>query len=143
MLTFATISASLGFVLTADVRFEGWTTETWTRFLHLWKPRATPDRELTRPRGGVIAIHENGQMKKLMHTRTGRLDPRGTWPMPLAELAEAHHASWALSARMGALEDVMERFGARPRLTWYDTHVTVDNPAGETRVNGRAVEAVV
>jgi hypothetical protein len=29
-----------------------------------------------------------------------------------------------------------ERFGVRPRLTWYDTHVTVDNLKGETRVNG-------
>jgi hypothetical protein len=102
-------------VLTADVRFEGWTTETWTRFLDLWKPRATPDREPTRPRGGVIAIHEDGQLRKLMHTRTGRLDPRGAWPVTLPELAELHHASWALSARAGALEDMMERFGARLR----------------------------
>jgi hypothetical protein len=30
----------------------------------------------------------------------------------------------------------------RPRLTWYDTHVTVDNLKGETRVNGKAVEEV-
>jgi hypothetical protein len=102
-------------VLTADVRFEGWTTETWTRFLHLWKPRATPDRELTRPRGGVIAIHDEGRLRKLMHTRAGRLDPRSPWPMGLPELAEAHHASWALVARAGALEDLMERFGARLR----------------------------
>lgn len=105
----------VGPVLTADVRFEGWTTETWTRFLHLWKPRATPDREPTRPRGGVIAIHDEGRLRKLLHTRVGRLDPSGPWPVPLAELAEAHHASWALSARAGALEDVMERFGARLR----------------------------
>jgi len=103
-------------VLTADVRFEGWTTETWTRFLHLWKPRAVvPEQDATRPRGGVIAIHEDGALRKLMHTRTGRLDPRGPWPVPLSELAEAHHASWALAARAGALEDVMERFGARLR----------------------------
>ena len=74
-------------MLTADVRFEGWTTETWTRFLDLWKPRATPDREATRPRGGVIAIHEDGKLRKLVHTRTGRLDPRGAWPVPLSELA--------------------------------------------------------
>ena len=100
-------------MLTADVRFEGWTTETWTRFLHLWKPRADPDREATRPRGGVIAIHEDGQLRKLLHTKTGRLDPRGAWPIPLEELAELHHASWALAARVGALEDIMERFGAR------------------------------
>lgn len=104
-------------MLTPDVRFEGWTTETWTRFLHLWKPRATPDREPTRPRGGVIAIHDGGRLRKLLHTRTGRLDPRVPWPIPLAELAEAHHASWALAAETGALEEIMERFGARLRRT--------------------------
>ncbi|MBX3204634.1 MAG: hypothetical protein KF764_06165 [Labilithrix sp.] len=104
-------------MLTPDVRFEGWTTETWTRFLHLWKPRATPDREATRPRGGVIAIHDGGRLQKLLHTRTGRLDPRGPWPVPLADLAETHHASWALAAESGALEEIMERFGARLRRT--------------------------
>lgn len=104
-------------MLTPDVRFEGWTTETWTRFLHLWKPRATPDREATRPRGGVIAIHEGGRLRKLLHTGTGRLNPHGPWPIPLAELAETHHASWALAAETGALEEIMERFGARLKRT--------------------------
>lgn len=102
-------------MLTPDVRFEGWTTESWTRFVHLWKPRATPDREATRPRGGVIAIHAEGKLRKLLHTRTGRLDPTGAWPVSLEELCEAHHASWALSAEAGALEEIMERFGARLR----------------------------
>ncbi len=32
-----------------------------------------------------------------------------------------------------------EKFGAAPTLTWYDTHVTVDNVKGETRVDGRAI----
>ena len=35
------------------------------------------------------------------------------------------------------IAELTKRFGARPRLTWYDTHVTVDNLKGETRVNGR------
>jgi hypothetical protein len=35
--------------------------------------------------------------------------------------------------------ELTNRFGARPRLTWYDTHVTVDNLKGETRVNGKAL----
>jgi hypothetical protein len=104
-------------VLTPDVRFEGWTTETWKRFLHLWKPRAPDDREPTRPRGGIIAIHEGERLRKLLHTRTGRLDPRAAWPVPLQELATTHEASWAIAARTGALEEVMERFGARLRRT--------------------------
>jgi hypothetical protein len=37
------------------------------------------------------------------------------------------------------LAELTRRFGARPRLTWYDTPVTVDNLRGETRVNGKAL----
>jgi hypothetical protein len=119
-------------VLTPDVRFEGWTTEDWMRFLRLWQPRATPDREPTRPRGGVVVVHEDGQVLKLLHTRHGRLDPtaavppneppdaralalRTGQPSALGQLARAHHASWALGLRLGALDEVMERFGARAR----------------------------
>ena len=103
-------------MLTPDVRFEGWTTETWSRFLHLWKPRASPDRESTRPRGGLFVIHDSGRLRKLLHTQAGRLDPRATpWPASLEELCAQHQASWALSAHAGALEEIMERFGARAR----------------------------
>lgn len=62
-------------------------------------------------------MHEDGRLRKLLHTRVGRLDPRGPWPLTLPELAEKHHASWALSAETGALEEVMERFGARIKRT--------------------------
>jgi hypothetical protein len=119
-------------VLTADVRFEGWTTEDWMRFLRLWQPRATPDREPTRPRGGVVVVHEEGQVLKLLHTRHGRLDPATAIPPPdqidaralalrtgqpsaLGQLARTYNASWALGMRLGALDEVMERFGARSR----------------------------
>ncbi len=37
------------------------------------------------------------------------------------------------------LAELTSRFGVRPRLTWYDTHVTVDNLRHETRVNGKAL----
>ena len=113
------------------MRFEGWTTEDWLRFLRLWQPRAMPDKEPTRPRGGVVVVHEDGEVLKLLHTRLGRLDPAGALPpgevearalalrsghpSALAALAHAHHASWALSMRLGALDEVMERFGARIR----------------------------
>jgi len=103
-------------VLSADVRFEGWTADDWTRFLHLWKPRATPEREPTRPRGGLMVIHEGPRVRKLLHTRKGRLEvPRAPWPIDLAKLAEEHRASWVLSAHVGALDEVSERFGARAR----------------------------
>jgi hypothetical protein len=117
-------------VLTSDVRFEGWTTEDWLRFLHLWKARAAPEIEPTRPRGGVVVVHEDGEILKLAHTKRGRLDPALARPPaadgePLAlalrdgdgaalgPLARAQHASWALSLRLGALDEIMERFGAR------------------------------
>jgi hypothetical protein len=119
-------------LLTRDVRFEGWTTDEWIRFLRLWQPRATPEREPTRPRGGVVAVHEDGHVLKLVHTMHGRLDPRAEsppadqadaralalrtgQPSALGQLARAHRASWALGMRLGALDEVMERFGARAR----------------------------
>ncbi len=34
--------------------------------------------------------------------------------------------------------ELTKRFGAKPWLTWHDTHVTVDNLKGETRFNGKA-----
>lgn len=46
--------------------------------------------------------------------------------------------AWFTEARIAELT---ERFGVKPRLTWYDTHVTVDNIAGETRVNRLSVAA--
>jgi hypothetical protein len=41
------------------------------------------------------------------------------------------------------IAELTKRFGVRPRLTWYDTHVTVDNLKDETRVNGKALAGVV
>ena len=41
------------------------------------------------------------------------------------------------------LEILTEKFGAKPTLTWYDTHVTVDNSTHETRVNGLTVDDMV
>ncbi|MDP9150571.1 MAG: hypothetical protein M3O36_11610 [Myxococcota bacterium] len=116
-------------MLTPDVRFEGWTTEDWTRFVRLWQPRVG---SADGPRGGVIAVYDESQILKLLHTRRGRLDPREGLqatdesdgralalrtghPSGLGRLARAQRASWALSLRLGALDEVMERFGARAR----------------------------
>ena len=37
------------------------------------------------------------------------------------------------------LKEYTQVFGARPTLTWYDANLTVDNKAGQTRVNGQPV----
>lgn len=60
----------------------------------------------------------------------------GTGGVYLWESRSAAEA-WFTEDRVAQLS---ERFGVRPRLTWYDTHVTVDNLAEETRVDGRVVE---
>ena len=59
----------------------------------------------------------------------------GTGGVYLWESRQAADA-WYTEALMA---DLTQRFGVRPRLTWYDTHVTVDNLANETRVNGKAL----
>jgi hypothetical protein len=59
----------------------------------------------------------------------------GTGGVYLWESRAAAEA-WFTDAKM---KELTERFGARPRLTWYDTHVTVDNLKHETRVNGKAL----
>ena len=37
------------------------------------------------------------------------------------------------------LKEYTAIFGARPTLTWYDANLSVDNKAGETRVNGQPI----
>jgi hypothetical protein len=62
----------------------------------------------------------------------------GTGGVYLWDSRESAQA-WFTEARIAELT---ERFGVRPRLTWYDTHVTVDNLNGETRFDGNAIEEV-
>jgi hypothetical protein len=59
----------------------------------------------------------------------------GTGGVYLWETRAAAEA-WFTEDRMA---DLTRRFGVRPRLTWYDTHVTVDNLRGETRVDGKTL----
>jgi hypothetical protein len=107
-------------VLSADVRFEGFTQTDWSRVLSLFAPRRAEgaERDPERPRGGVIAVHGGGRIRKLVHTEVGRLrldDLLDAWPLDAAELARRHHASWSVVVEMGALEEIMESFGARAR----------------------------
>ncbi len=108
-------------MLTADVRFEGWTAEDWQRFLSLWKPRAAPHPAPsghTEPApGGLFVVHDGSRVQKLLHTTKGRLSPDIAWPASLESLAESQGASWVVAGRFGALDEAMERFGARARRT--------------------------
>ena len=60
----------------------------------------------------------------------------GTGGVYLWDSREAAQA-WFTEERIAELT---QRFGVRPRLTWYDTYVTVDNAKAETRVNGESIE---
>ena len=62
----------------------------------------------------------------------------GTGGVYLWDSRESAEA-WFTEERM---VELTRRFGVRPRLTWYDTYVTVDNLKGETRVNGKSIEVV-
>lgn len=107
-------------MLSPDVRFEGFTATDWIRVLSLFRPRRTSidEREADRPRGGVVAVRAGGRLRKLVHTDAGRLridDAQRTATLSAEELAAGHHASWAAVLEAGALEAIVERFGARVR----------------------------
>lgn len=107
-------------MLSADVRFEGFTATDWERVLGLFRPRraTAEERDPERPRGGIVAVHGDGRLRKLVHTHVGRLrldDALPDWPLSPEELARRHRASWAVILEMGALETIMERFGAGAR----------------------------
>ena len=83
---------------------------------------------------GTAPIYRNLATKGLIRKDYLNGDA-GTGGVYLWESREAAEA-WFTEAKISELK---ERFGARPRLTWYDTHVTVDNVKGETRVNRSAL----
>jgi hypothetical protein len=101
-------------VLTADVRFEGFSTSEWVRLLRCLGLRGGRAASERAARGGVVALHERGRLVKLLHTRRGRLDAGVCdWPLSASALAASHGSAWAATLRAGALEEAAERFGAR------------------------------
>lgn len=119
-------------MLTRDVRLEGFTTADWVRLREVFVHPAARPRERTdstaqgeappavvedgsrRRHGGVIAVVSGDRLKKLLSTEIGRLDRSvQPWPESLETLAERHGARWAAALHTGALEELMDRFGAR------------------------------
>jgi hypothetical protein len=96
-------------------------------------PMRTPDQAI---KGGTASAPI---YRELAHKGLIRKDylngESGTGGVYLWESREAAEA-WFTQDRIAELT---QRFGARPRLTWYDTHVTVDNLNNETRVNNKAL----
>ncbi|MEO8900510.1 MAG: hypothetical protein ABI488_02685, partial [Polyangiaceae bacterium] len=109
-----------GLVITQDVSFEGFTATDWQRLADVFRaPRAASDDVPdVRPgaRGGVVAVTTGNRLRKLVHTKRGRLDlARAGWPMKLPELAGRYESSWAVELSTGALEELVERFSERLR----------------------------
>ncbi|HKQ70385.1 MAG TPA: hypothetical protein VJT73_13645 [Polyangiaceae bacterium] len=107
-------------MFTKDARFDGWTTDDWSRLLGVWKSPSTGSTSLdagrSRPSGGLLVIHARGRVRKILHTTRGRIEKDGeSWPASLPRLAAKHDASWVVAAPAGGLEKIAERFGARSR----------------------------
>ena len=97
-------------MLAPDIRLEGFTAEDWIRLTRVFKPDGARPSE---SKGGIFVVHLGGVVRKMLHTRRGRLEREGdwaTWPdEPEVErakrftaLAEAHQASWVVAAEVGA-----------------------------------------
>lgn len=94
-------------VLAPGVRFEGWDVLDWIRLLSLFEGSVSPS-------SGLFVLHDGKSIRKLLHAKVGRLDPAGqAWGGPLDELAQAHGADWVVGLHLGALEEFMDRLGAR------------------------------
>jgi hypothetical protein len=102
-------------MLSPDVRVEGFSAEQWLRLGELFgAPMAEPDPRAAR--GGIVAVTTQGRLRKLLSTRTGRLDRSAVpWPLDLPELAARHDASWAVKLTTGSLERLAEQFADRLR----------------------------
>jgi len=103
-------------VLTADVRFEGFSPTDWSRLLSLFRVAPPAPEYEGGARGGLVLIHDGGRIRKALHTRDGRIDPHTIrWPADLADVASESGVRFVWGFHTGALEELMERFGARVR----------------------------
>lgn len=102
-------------MLSPDVRVEGFSSEQWLRLGEVFGPSSGP-REPQLAQGGIVAVTTDGRLRKLLSTRSGRLElATEPWPSTLPELAARHGASWAVKLTTGSLERLAERFAERLR----------------------------
>jgi hypothetical protein len=103
-------------MFTPDVRFLGFGPTDWARLLSVFRAESKPPTEEGQPRGGLVLIHDGGRIRKALHTLDGRVDPRIIpWPRPLPDVVRDQNVEWAWALHTGALEELMERLGARVR----------------------------
>ena len=109
-----------------EIRVSGFSATEWKRLAEAFRPAEGQQPSSVGARGavgGVVAVTQGRALRKLVHTRLGRLDAGAQpWPVPLSELAEGQSARWAAEVNLGALDDLMERFAQRlrPEHDWLD-----------------------
>ena len=105
-------------MFTRDVSLEGFTHEQWARLGDVFRPLDRPDHTAAGaaegPNGGVVAVTTGSTLRKVVSTRSGRIDVHEQpWPEALESLAARHGARWAAEISTGALDELMDRFGER------------------------------
>jgi hypothetical protein len=116
-----------------DVRFDGWSTNDWSRLFHIVNPSPALAAE---ERGGIVLVFENDRLRKVIHTRLGRLECSSvTWPQSLEALAQQFRVRWVLASHSGALEEAMERWGARIQPT--------DDLLAQSLLLGQAIKELI
>lgn len=109
-------------MLSPEVRVEGFSAEEWLRLGEVLRA-APPNPEAGAKRGGVVAVTTGGRLRKLVSTRTGRLDiATQPWPIELAALADLAGARWAVELTTGSLDRLLDRFAERLRRS--DTYLS-------------------
>ena len=129
-------------MITQDVSLEGFTASDWQRLADVFRaPTSSFGEEAAHAqvgRGGVVAVTTGNRLRKLLHTKRGRLDVRVEWPMKLAELAGRYDASWAVELAAGALEELVERFSERlkPRQEYLEQALELSRALRELEAEG-------
>jgi hypothetical protein len=101
-------------MISANVRFSGFSAREWAR-LALVFGRASAARSSS-SEGGIIAVAAGRSLRKLVHTRRGRLEKRDhSWPLEPEELATQHSTAWAAVLQEKGLEELMNRFARELR----------------------------
>ena len=80
-------------VITQDVSFEGFTASDWQRLADVFRAPIRNsgdepvDEQLQPDQGGVVAVTTGNRLRKLVHTKRGRLElGLVEWPMKLPEI---------------------------------------------------------
>ena len=135
-------------MFTNDLRFEGFTTQDWTRLAKAFRPRPG-SQSPSDVGGGVIVVTSEGRPVKLLSTRTGRIQLTGArgdrsvsaleWPVSLESLAKAFDAHWAIELEWSALNDVVDLWAEKltPEHDAFDQVVELLRSAQEVEVAGK------